>query len=377
MGIRVNDMKSKYWVFLSILIILIVFLLPGCSTTPQYQIWQPWTRIINSNDQLPYKSDIKLIVVGENASLLGNNSLLSNDIKDTFGYLLKRRGYNIVNNSEQFIFILKYRTERKDKLRSSSSIISTNESVSGLLSSTGSLTSLGLGVSLAQAISIEGNSSALASQNTMETITSYTHTISIEINNNDKETIWLGESTWDSKNIDLQTEILPSIQVLLSSLPKDDKYIPTVNKLVDGKERNFYLLRCKDRWFSCPALPYKIKFKKLEDFDAILPLSVKNSEALPAYIDLIQTSEYALPKGSRNPKSNPLNSFLWKKVQLGGKYKLNSSEEVNVLINLVGEPTGYLIDKCWIATDAEYSKFEEQLIGWQLILIDYYDYYEK
>ena len=367
-------MKLKHWVFFSIILIL---LLIGCSTTPNYQIWQPWTRIINLNNQLPYKSDIKLIVVGENTSLLGNNSLLSNDIRDTFKYLLKRRGYNIVDDSEQFTFILKYRTERKDKLRSSSSVISANESVSGLLSSTGSLTSLGLGVSLAQAISVEGNSSALISQNSMETTTSYTHTISIEINNNDKETIWLGESTWDSNNINLQTEILPSIQVLLSSLPKDNEYIPVVKKLKDGKERNFYLLRCKDKWFSCPALPYKIKFKKLEDFDNILPLSVKNSEALPAYIDLIQTSEYALPKGSKDLKSNPLNIFLWKKVQLGGKYKLNSSEEVNVLINLVGESSGYLIDKCWIASDAEYAKFEEQLRDWQLILIDYFDYYEK
>ena len=358
-------MKSRHWVFSSIIIILIVFLLSGCSTTPYHQIWQPWTRIINSNDQLPYKCDIKLIVVGENTPLLGNNALLSNDIKDTFGYLLKRRGYNIVNNSDQFIFILKYKTERKDKLRSSSSLISANESVSGLLSSSGSLTSWGLGVSLAQAISVEGNSSALVSQNTMETITSYTHTISIEINNN-TETIWLGESTWDSKYLNLQTEILPSIQVLLSRLPNDKEYVPDVKKLKDGKERNFFLLRCKDNWFSCPALPYKIKFKKLEDFDDILPLSVKNSEALPAYIDLIQTSEYALPKGSKDLKSNPLNNFLWKKVQLGGKYKLNSNEEVNVLINLSGEPSGYLIDKCWIASDAEYAKFEEQLIDWQL-----------
>jgi len=366
--------KNAFTIYLVITGLLII--LTGCAITPSVQIWQPWTRILESNYSIPLNSKVKIVVEGETKPLLGEDVFLQNDIKEKLKYLLERRGYNIVSDNSQFTLILKYKTERHDKLNSSSLIYSSNDNASALLSTSGSLASLGLGVSIAQTISAISNKSNVMSQNITETVKSYTHTISIEIFNDGNELVWQGESSWDSSNINLQTDIQPSIQLIISNLPENEENLPFISQVKKGKENNYYNLICEDRWFSCPALPYRITFSSRKRIDNNIPMSINNPNALPAYIDLIQTAEYALPLGLKD-YSNPLNKSLWSKVQLGGKYKLSSNKQQKILIKLKGEKSGYLVDKCWIASDEEFAEFENHLNKWRNSLIDYYDVYEE
>ncbi|MDP8314545.1 MAG: hypothetical protein RAP70_05660 [Candidatus Celaenobacter antarcticus] len=366
--------KNTFTIYLVITGLLII--ITGCAITPSVQIWQPWTRILESNYSIPLNSKVKIVVEGETKPLLGDDVFLQNDIKEKLKYLLERRGYNIVSDNSQFTLILKYKTERHDKLNSSSLIYSSTDNASALLSTSGSLTSLGLGVSIAQTISAISNKSNVMSQNITETVKSYAHTISIEIFNDGNELVWQGESSWDSSNINLQTEIQPSIQLIISNLPENEENLPFVSQVKNGKENNYYNLICEDRWFSCPALPYRITFSSRESIDNNIPMSIKDPNALPSYIDLIQTAEYALPLGLKD-YSNPLNKSLWSKVQLGGKYKLSSNKQQKILIILKGEKSGYLVDKCWIASDEEFSEFENHLNKWRNSLIDYYDIYKE
>ena len=359
-----------------LIITILMLLLTGCAITPSVQIWQPWTRILESNISIPLNSKVKIVVEGETIPLLGDEVLLQNDIKENLKYLLERRGYNIVDKNSQFTLILKYNTERHDKLNSSSLVYSSTDNASALLSTSGSLTSLGLGVSIAQTISAISNKSNVMSQNFTKTLKSYTHTISIEIFNDGDELVWQGESSWDSSNINLQTDIQPSIQLIISNLPENKENLPFVSQVKKGKENNYYNLICEDRWFSCPALPYRITFSDRERIDNNIPMSINDPNALPAYVDLIQTAEYALPLGSKD-YSNPLNKSLWSKVQLGGKYKISSNNQLKILIKLKGEKNGYLVDKCWIASDEEFAEFENHLNKWRNSLIDYYDVYKE
>jgi len=357
--------------------VILFFVLTGCATTPSIQIWQPWTRILNSKTSIPLNSKIKIIVEGDSKPLLGNDLLLQNDIKENLKYLLERRGYKIVTEDFQFLLILKYKTERHDKIKSSSFMYSSTDNSSALLSTSGSLTSLGLGVSIAQTISALSNKSKAISQNISETVKSYIHTISIEIFDVGNELIWQGASTWDTPNINLQTDIKPSIQIIVSNLPENKENLPSVSIIKKGKDKNYYNLVCKDKWFSCPALPYKITFSSndSQSIDYGIPESINDPSALAAYVDLMQTAEYVLPLGMKNYE-NPLNNSLWSKIQLGGIYQLSNEKQIKILIKLKGEKNGYLVDKCWIATDEEFTEFENKLNNWRNSLIDYYDVYE-
>jgi hypothetical protein len=63
-------------------------------------------------------------------------------------------------------------------------------------------------------------------------------------------------------------------------------------------------------------------------------------------------------------------------VTLGGQYLLGQEREpINVMIKLTGQEEGYIIDKCWIASDTEFSGFQKFLSKWQHALSYYYDFY--
>lgn len=50
--------------------------------------------------------------------------------------------------------------------------------------------------------------------------------------------------------------------------------------------------------------------------------------------------------------------------------------KTNVVIKLKGSTLGYVIDKCFVATDEEYAEFFMSLDRWQAALLKYYDLYE-
>lgn len=369
--------KFNHVIYVTCIILIVVF--TGCATTPSVQIWRPWTRVLNSNTSIPLNSKIKIVVEGDSEPLLSNESLLQDEFQKELKYLLERRGYEIVKDNFEFIIKLKYKTTRYDKIESSSLMYSSNDNSSAMLAASGTLSTFGLGVSIAQTVSALSNKSNSLAQNVSKTVKSYTHTISIEIQNNNDEMIWLGESTWDSPNINLQTDIKPSIQIIVSNLPENKENLPLIPKVKKEKAKNYYNLVCRDKWFSCPAVPYKITFSPYINSQHNvygLPFSINDPSALAAYVDLMQTAEYVLPVGKEN-YDNPLEKSLWNKIQLGGIYKLSDKEQIKILIKLKGVKSGYLVDKCWIATDEEFTKFEKNLENWRNSLIDYYDVYEE
>jgi hypothetical protein len=173
------------------------------------------------------------------------------------------------------------------------------------------------------------------------------------------------------------------LQVLFSQLPYDPGHLPNVPAIKVGKEASFYRTYCEGGWFACPALPSRIAFDPLPaDIDYLLsdgpsPLGrTREPKALAAYLDLIQTAEFALPLGS-DDYSDPLARKLWSKARLGGQYELKpSGAVVNVLITLKGRTNGYLVDECYLATNQEYREFMSNLNAWQDAIREYFDFYE-
>ena len=343
------------------------------------KVWRPWTRVIETDVSIPINSSIFISVEGNSKSLFSKNTLLDQKITDKLGYFLERRGYKIVKENYDYKMKMKYRTERHDKMVSSSYLNSNNSNVNANFNSSGTMSAYGLSAAVAQSISAMASRSSVTSLNTTKTIKAYTHTLTIEIIDKNDGIVWNGESTWDSQNINFHSESNLPIQLLVVNLPKDTEEIPTFIPIDSKKVNNYYTLKAKFSWFSSPAIPYNIQF---EDYPYMgyatkVPATIRQSKALYAYVDLLQTSEEALPMGLGSYK-NPLYRGLWSKVLVGGRYKNSKTGEViKILIKLSGDTYGYTVDKCWIANEPEYSDYENKMKIWKKALYDYYDVYEK
>jgi len=361
-------------------LLLCLALVAGCATTPSLRVWRPWTRVTTTHTaSLNPTNNVTIQVNGSTLPLLGSETLVSDQLREKFATLLQRRGYRIVNSDGDLNVMFTYHT--KEEFNTSMRILNlstTNVSNSSRATAQRLTSPLGAGVSIASAVASHSAQTSTLSSVSFDSEKSYCHTLSIEIIDRSDVPIWKGESTWTTDDLELQNSMSTAIQMLLSALPKEEDCLPIVSKLQKDKTANFFRLECHGYWFTRPALPYRIYFASIpSSSSSILPYAVRYPEYLPAYIDLIRTAEFALPIG-RNNYGNPLDSYLWSQVLLGGKYLIkNSNEQVNVMIQLRGESTGYTVQKCWVAKDEEFNDFLSKLREWKQALEGFFDFYEK
>lgn len=371
--------RTANLLYMGILLILI-----GCATVPEFHVPRPWIRTLNSAEKPKIGVKLKVEVTGTTVPLLGNEQLTAESIREKLSYLLRRRGFIIQDNSPDYIVKLYYKTDRNDKFRFSSAIASYNTAAFAIATGSGAGATSGLGVSIARAVGALATGSSTIGRQSAEQLLSYTHTIAIEIHGQGDNVVWKGEAAWDSYELDIIKRILPAMQLILSDLPLDQTYRPEIHEVKKSHIKNFYYLEYQGNWFTCPALPYCMFFEEEIAKKGIITgtvlsepelSSIKDPNAFAAYLDLIQTAEFALPSGSDDWK-NPLEESLWKKVTLGGQYLIGSNRKLtNVLIKLSGRREGYYIDKCWVADDEEYAHFEQKMQEWQGVLADYFDVY--
>jgi len=363
-------MKNK----ILIIVVLMIFLLSSCSTVPM-RMPQPWHRISNSSTPIIEGASMNIIVSGVTKPLLGKETLSEQQLKDKLGLLLKRRGFKIDNTPTALIVKLTYQSDRNDKM----SISSNNKQ----LTVTDVLNASAMGVNIAQSVNAMSATAITSNTIAVAQATTYNHTISIEIENTDKTVIWKGESTWESENLDLTSQIIPVYQIILSNLPCDKSIVKEVAEIKESHANNYYQLYYFDRWTACPALPSKIFLSKplankTNNIYEIPPDFIGDKSAMVAYLDLAQTAEFALPDGDEDDwKKNPLKASLWSKVTLGSKYLIGKERKpVNVVIKLQGESAGYTVNEYKIVSDAEFEKFNGEMEKWKNVLTDFYDMYK-
>jgi hypothetical protein len=324
---------------------------------------------------IPIGSEIVVSVEGVTDPLFGETKLQDKEIRERLERNLVRRGYVIDKTGYKFLVQFKFRTERRDKTTSSSYMSTGSFSGNYNYNASGAASIYGLSAALAQIISAMASSTKTTALNSTQTMKYYTHSVTMEIRDRSGNLVWVGESTWDSPDINFKDDSYLAIQLLIVNLPKKENVYPKLQKLQSDKVENFYNLYCKYFGFASPALPYRTKFNT-SGTTYFPKQKIKNSEYLPFYIDLLQTAEDALPTGKKTYK-NPLDRQLWSKAMVGSKYTDNNGKIVNVLIYLYGQSYGYTIQNCWIASDEEYADFESRLKIWKKAIHDYYDVYEK
>ncbi len=365
-----EDEMKRIIYLISVLSLFGVFI-GGCATTPKIAVWQPWVRTLGDETRIKEGSRISIeSVTGITEPLLGQETLLEEDIKETMIDLMQRKDVVVSDNNPDYRVSLSYLTECKDRLVSSTAYYSGSQSVHAYSGES----YLGLAIATAFAVGSVSQTSVVAAKTS--TVRSFTHTITLEIKDIDGNPFWKGDSSWDSNSLNMENEIIAALRLLYTVFPSNQSYIPTIRKIMKDKDDNYYRIHVKRRWFSSPLLPYRIMFRDQSQTHRLLH-TIKNAEAFAAYIDLIQNAELVLPVGRRD-YSDPLDDRLWRRVLIAGKYRLiPGDEEVNVMVELRGETAGYYVNKCWLASDDIYQIFQERMGRWQQALREYYDFWEK
>jgi len=379
---------------IDIIIALLTFsVVIGCATVPQVRVWRPWQRTLENGEQIKVGASIKIEVFGQATPLLGIGKLADKKIQNLLQDLLERRGFIITDDSPDYRMEFLYATLNEDRAEVSSSVSSSNINQMLVGTASGSGAGVGggraLGVSIAKAIAAISNEASSTSTLRISNDVAYRHTISCEIFDKTDALLWKGESTWSSADIDIARELLTALKLIVSDLPYNPAILPSVPSIKSSRAEDFYMQAMRGYEFSCPALPYRIKFGDLRfivrnrqskaDKEMEMTQSGKaiDKNALAAFVDLIETAQYAIPEGDAD-WSRPVRGILWKKVMLGGKYRLGiQGEPCSILIKLTGNTAGYTVQKCWVASDTEYAAFEAKLAKWRQALRDYYDVYER
>ncbi|MDX9858752.1 MAG: hypothetical protein RBT76_13255 [candidate division Zixibacteria bacterium] len=332
---------------------------------------------------------IAIAVNGESEPLLGTEELLQKNIETGLRSLLSRRGFTISDSVSDLRLVFSFQTERVDDIevlsnQSTLGISSLSLSAtagSGIVSAPNARGIGSVGVSIAQTVaSLMSTRAATTSQYFRQGV-QYLHTVSIEITDTEHVVIWKGESMWRTTGPDILGDVYGVTQLLLSELPADRTITPRVPRLKQTHLTNYFAENCVNSYFSCPALPYRIHFPasfggfgNRVDWSSVT--YIKDAVALPAFVDIVQTAEYALPTGAKDYK-DPVDLDLWRRAVLGGKYLLGDSQEPTyVLVELYGYEHAYQVNSCRVVTAAEFANFESSLTEWRNRLHDYFDMFE-
>ena len=358
-----------------VLFAILTLLLFGCaSTLPQQRVTPPWNRIQSTNNDIPIGSQISIEVDCQTNPLIGSEVLTESGIRDVAKSLLERRGYTVAENSNQYKMKILYKADTEiKKISSSSASASSNDYLFGSNNS-----NFGLGVLLAAALLASGTTASTTTISTTTVdVSAFVHTFAVEIYNLRNEIEWKTDIKWDSYNLNVLDQTLTALQTVFSTLPSDYRVMPNIPKLKEFRFHDYFKQKVEGYYYHSPAVPYRIRFASSGAPDILIDYGIGNRSASLAYLDLLQTAEYALPGLDARKWKNPMNPNIWKKIVLGGRYTLGKQKEpVNVLISLKSDMFGYMVDKCNVVSDSAYQEYLTSLALWRETLREYYDFFE-
>ncbi len=357
-----------------LLTLLVLFAAGGCTAPQLLPVWRPWTRTIGDTKQLtpgPYS----LTIEGEDGVTVGKDEPVHEELKRMVDDILSRRGFVRSDGDAGYAVTLRYRVGAQSSSRSTTLMSNRTGASSfwtGLALANASSRKKSLGVAIAALVGMaasSANSSTVMQTTTPET--QYEFSIALIMSGSGKEPLWQGDAVWSSEGLDVIAEARLPLHLLASELPTGD-IRPEVRRVKEDRAETFYDLYVKDRWFSSPAVPYRIRLESTSFRDP-----VEDKSAYAAILDLLENAEISVPVNFRfgeDDYSDVADPYVWRKILLGGEYLLGPlKEETRILVSLESNAGGgYNVTDARIATSEEYSAYQSRLAGWRAALAEYY-----
>jgi hypothetical protein len=366
------------------------FILAGCATIAPPRIGQPWLREDERAPGLPAGASVHVTVSGQRDALPGHPDFANDEITDRVAASLERRGYKIVDDGADYEVGLTYQTVRHDFDAVLTEFKSRNSSRNYYTSTSRGQSSPSVAIAALVSTIASASSQSTEMSQRSEPGHYFSHSAAIDARGRDGALVWQVETAWESRAIDISDGIGSFLARATSSLPRDPNHLVEVPKLAPKKTGGFYRTYCRGEWFSCPALPYRIRFAptaNMESADRVengnwnkSASTTKSADwlALPAYIDLITHAEDALPAVKSIEKSDVLANETWSRVTLASRYLLGPNRTpANVMVHLMATPTSYVITNCNVVSDAQYNEYLADLARWRARVDEFWDFYEK
>lgn len=348
-------------------LVLASLLLAGCATvTVPRTVYRPWSRTLMDQD-IQVGASMSVSVETMSSPLLGSEKLVENRIAEKATALLERRGFTFRDSNPQYNLKISYQVT--PELQE----VTSNSSYSGSRSAAYTR-STNLGVMLAQSVAATSTQNAVQTQTTSVKYEVYSHLIACEISDQSGKLVWKYDSRADYSSMDILDIYTPLLQVAFSSLPTSGEVIPRVPKMKTGRYTDYASIYVKDKYIMCPALPnYIIMSEYGQSVDRSASLrdryGIENQydgEAMLAFLDLLETAEYAIP-----------GKHGWEEATLMGRYIVgNYATPVNLVIDLKGTPSCYIVQKARLVNDKEYSQLQQVFNQWIQRITEYFDFFE-
>lgn len=338
----------------------------GCTTTPNAHAPRPWIDVTPGSVAPATTSVVDIDVTGENHSLLGAEDPRIQQVSNHVARALSARGYQVSASSGDVHAHFIYSTSPTTRLF-------TQNSASHSAYRFGSATALGLGAYVAQAVH-ESSSSTTATTQRSEEVAVHQHRLALEFRADDR-VVWTSNAMWESSTPDIQDDLDYALALMVSSLPHNDNELRRSPQLRTSHIETYYKENCEGVQMRSIAIPNYVRFP--DRTSTGLPGRIKNPEALPAYVDLIQSADMVVPIGL-DVWTNPASPMLWSSLLLGSEFELGpDGDRVYAMIELSGRTSGYLVRKAWLADQEEYTEYLNALDDWRNAVSDYYDWFER
>jgi hypothetical protein len=349
----------------------LVFL--ACTPHNLIPVWRPWTRSIGETGQIT-PDRYSLRIEGASSTTVGDPEPVDAQLELMLEGLLSRRGFTRDDETARYSFVLNYRAGSQSVMNSST-MMRSSSSTSFLAALTAANAAKskdrGLGVAIATLIGVTAAASSSSVVQSTSTEQQYDYAIALSMKNSEGRILWSSDAVWNSYNMDVLREAQLPLQLIISEL-QSNEVAPHVARVREDRVPTYFALHCRNRWFSSPALPYRIRF-----VDRTFSNPVKQGYAYPAFVDLLENAEHCLPTGQKVIR-DIADRYLWRTAMLGGEYLLGPIKEpVKVLIELETDAQGgYTVERAYIATDEQYSNYLTRLAGWKSALREYYNIYD-
>ena len=331
-------------------------ILTGCYYKPMtYQ--RPWSRFL-SQTEIEKGSTLKVVVKCESSPLIGDESLILQEIKDTASNLLRRRGFEISDDSYDYLMKIGYRTKLsgQDNIQ----LISINQSPSVISYQTYS----GYPTILYSQTNIQNSSTSLLATNKIV----YEHNFNIEILDRENTCVWKFDTIQNLKSINILDSHVLALQSAFFKLPNTYTYIPKVGKVKKTRAYSYRHLFLQNDSFICPGLPNIIKFP-------VFLFKIDNPEALIAFHDLLMNAEYVIPSGTEEDWDNLFNTQIWSKAVLVGQYYLgDDTKPTHVSIELSGFKYHYEVKSCKVITRDEFNYYMLAHDKWKSAVSKFFEF---
>lgn len=105
-----------------LLIFIFSIIMVSCNSVPMIKAPRPWIRSLAAGNNINPNSTASIVVQRESTPLVSDENLAKERIISITNKLLQRRGFTVENKFPQYIFKIRYKTERTNKFKAISTL---------------------------------------------------------------------------------------------------------------------------------------------------------------------------------------------------------------------------------------------------------------